>query len=76
MLDFIKANFTVLLLSFFIILFTGITLLVFAKFGGSKDAVSWTTNAFSGFMGALLGLIVGTSTAANRRASDQTPKQD
>lgn len=66
MFDFAKNNFAILLLSFFILLFTFITLFVFAKFGGSKDAVSWATNAFSGFMGALLGLITGTAVARRR----------
>lgn len=58
-MNFAKENFATLLLSGFIFLFTLVTLLIFWKFGASKDAVSWATNAFSGFMGALLGLITG-----------------
>ena len=59
MLDFIKANFATLLLSFFILLFTAVTLFVFWKFGMNKDAVDWAKTAFVGFMSAMLGLITG-----------------
>lgn len=69
--DFAKANFPILLLSGFIVLFTGVTLFVFVYLGASKDAVSWANNAFCGFMGALLGLITGSSMAA-RRAADKS----
>lgn len=68
--DFFTKNFAIILLSLFVVVFTGVTLFVFIKLGASKDAVSWATNAFSGFMGALLGLITGTTIGASRRLSD------
>ncbi len=68
--DFFTKNFAIILLSLFVVVFTGVTLFVFIKLGASKDAVSWATNAFSGFMGALLGLITGTTIGASRRVSD------
>jgi hypothetical protein len=74
MTDWTKTNFPILLLSGFIVLFTAVTLFVFVYLGASKDAVSWANNAFSGFMGALLGIITGSSMAA-RRTADKTDVQ-
>ena len=73
--DWHKANFPIFLLSGFIVLFTAVTLFVFIYLGASKDAVSWANNAFSGFMGALLGIITGSS-MASRRNTDNGGKNE
>lgn len=60
MKDFLKSQFDKLLLSFFLVLFTAVVLFLF-KHGADTKVLDWAANAFSSFMGALLGLITGVA---------------
>jgi hypothetical protein len=56
MIDFLKEHFNVLLLSFFVLLFTGVVTVMVIKHV-DREAIAWAAGGFSNFVGALLLLI-------------------